>query len=142
MAAQRLHLHVLAADGFLFCAPENLAALSGEIKEFFDRCYYEVFTASSSGDMTASGADYTETSMLLGRPVGMAIAAGSDGTNAARQIKRICQGWRLRPVAETFIHRNGLPQTKASILSRKSCPQDVRQRCHEIGGLVAATVLL
>ena len=96
------------------------------MKEFFDRCYYEVFTASNSGDMTASGADYTETSMLLGRPVGMAIAAGSDGTNAARQIERICLGWRLRPVAETFIHRNGLPQTKASILSRKSCPQDVR----------------
>ncbi|MEO0608568.1 MAG: NAD(P)H-dependent oxidoreductase, partial [Pseudomonadota bacterium] len=33
---------LLAADGFLFAAPENLAALSGAMKEFFDRCYYPV----------------------------------------------------------------------------------------------------
>ena len=31
---------LLTADGFIFCAPENLASLSGEMKEFFDRCYY------------------------------------------------------------------------------------------------------
>ena len=31
---------LLASGGFLFCAPENLASLSGEMKEFFDRCYY------------------------------------------------------------------------------------------------------
>lgn len=134
---------VLAADGYLFCAPENLAALSGEMKEFFDRCYYDVFTASGyDGTTGATSSDYIETSLLLGRPVGIAIAAGSDGRNAARQIERICQGWRLRPVAETFVHRNGLPQTKASILSRKLCPQEAAERCHEIGGLVAATVLL
>ena len=30
---------VLAADGYLFCAPENLASVSGEMKEFFDRSY-------------------------------------------------------------------------------------------------------
>eukprot|EP01043_Picozoa_sp_COSAG02_P057027 COSAG02_NODE_6858_length_3324_cov_1.822016_1_plen_255_part_00 len=134
---------VLAADGYLFCAPENLAALSGEMKEFFDRCYYNVFSASSCDSTTsATSTDYSETSLLLGRPVGIAIAAGSDGTSAARQIERICQGWRLRPVTDTFVHRNGLPQTKASILSRKSCPQEVVARCHEIGGLVAATLLL
>ncbi|MAJ07321.1 MAG: hypothetical protein CMK04_00530 [Ponticaulis sp.] len=31
---------MLSADGYLFVAPENLASLSGEMKEFFDRCYY------------------------------------------------------------------------------------------------------
>ena len=35
-------LVVLAADGYLFAAPENLAHLSGLMKEFFDRCYYPV----------------------------------------------------------------------------------------------------
>ena len=33
---------VLAADGYIFAAPENLAALSGPMKDFFDRCYYPV----------------------------------------------------------------------------------------------------
>ena len=30
---------VLVAAGYIFCAPENLAALSGPMKDFFDRCY-------------------------------------------------------------------------------------------------------
>jgi NAD(P)H-dependent FMN reductase len=131
---------VLAADGFLFCAPENLASLSGEMKEFFDRCYYGAFVTAEAA--TDSGGDYTETSLLLGRPVGVAISAGSDGSSAARQVERICQGWRLRPVAETIIHRNGLSQTKANILAPKDCPEDVTARCEELGGLVAATLLL
>jgi hypothetical protein len=33
---------LLASQGYLFCAPENLAGLSGEMKEFFDRNYYAV----------------------------------------------------------------------------------------------------
>ena len=33
---------VLAADGYIFAAPENLAALAGLMKDFFDRCYYPV----------------------------------------------------------------------------------------------------
>ena len=28
---------LLAADGYIFCAPENLAAIAGGMKEFFDR---------------------------------------------------------------------------------------------------------
>ena len=95
---------VLAADGYIFCAPENLASVSGEMKEFFDRTYYHAFDADSK--------EYEETSRLLGRPYGMAIAAGSDGTGAARQLERICVGWRLRPVADTYIHRQIGPQTK------------------------------
>ncbi|KOF52265.1 flavodoxin, partial [Achromobacter sp. DMS1] len=41
-AADAMPDDVLASDGYLFCAPENLASLSGEMKEFFDRCYYPV----------------------------------------------------------------------------------------------------
>ena len=33
---------LLAADGYIFCAPENLAAIAGVMKDFFDRCYYPV----------------------------------------------------------------------------------------------------
>ena len=121
---------VLNASGYLFCCPENLASASGEMLEFFHGCYYHAF-------------DEEETSLLTGRPHGLAIAAGSDGTNAARQIERICQGWRLRPVGETFINKNGLvPQNKANILLPKILEMDAKERCMELGGLVAATLLL
>src|SRR5204862_249751 len=31
---------LLAAQGYIFACPENLASMSGAMKEFFDRCYY------------------------------------------------------------------------------------------------------
>src|SRR5690606_23643503 len=62
---------LVQAQGYLFCAPENLGSLSGEMKEFFDRHYYAVLE------------------QLNGRPYAVAIAAGSDGQGAARQIERI-----------------------------------------------------
>ncbi len=31
---------LLTAEGYLFVCPENLATMSGAMKEFFDRCYY------------------------------------------------------------------------------------------------------
>ena len=33
---------VLSADGYIFATPENLAALAGRMKDFFDRTYYAV----------------------------------------------------------------------------------------------------
>ncbi|HBH44674.1 MAG TPA: flavodoxin, partial [Hyphomonas atlantica] len=71
---------LLNADGYLFAAPENLAALSGAMKEFFDRCYYPVL------------------GKIEGRPYGLMICAGSDGENAAKQAARIATGWRLKQV--------------------------------------------
>ncbi|WP_431270881.1 flavodoxin family protein [Dankookia sp. P2] len=76
---------LLDAQGYLFAAPENLASLSGPMKDFFDRCYYPVLDR------------------LNGRPYALLIAAGSDGTGAARQAARIATGWRLRAVAEPLI---------------------------------------
>ena len=120
---------VVQADGYLFCCPENLASVSGEMLEFFHRSYYHAF-------------DDDERSMLTGRPYALAIAAGSDGSNAARQVERICRGWRLRPIEDTFINQNGLPQDKASILMSKVCHSNAEDKCKQLGGLVAATLLL
>ena len=121
---------VLESDGYLFCAPENLASTSGEMLEFFHRSYYHVF-------------DDLEVSRLAGRPYGLAVAAGSDGSSAARQMARICTGWRLRAVApDALIIQNGLPQTAAAISLPKSLPAGAHERCVELGGLVAANILL
>src|ERR1700739_2896724 len=94
---------VLAADGYLFATPENLAAMSGQMKDFFDRTYYAVLDR------------------LNGRPYGTLICAGSDGTQAAAQIDRIATGWRLRAVAPPIIVCTHA-QTPESISRAKNIP--------------------
>ncbi|KAL1504428.1 hypothetical protein AB1Y20_010834 [Prymnesium parvum] len=129
-AAQASAEAVLHADGYLFCAPENLASTSGAMLDFFHRSYYHMFSRED------------EAPLLAGRPVGIAVAAGSDGSAAARQMERICRGWRLRPVGESLIWRDGAPQTAEHILSPKVCPAEAEELCRELGGRVAATLLL
>jgi multimeric flavodoxin WrbA len=34
---------LLKGDGYIFGTPENLAAITGLMKDFFDRTYYPVF---------------------------------------------------------------------------------------------------
>ena len=38
-AADASAAHVLGADGYVFATPENLAAMSGQMKDVFDRTY-------------------------------------------------------------------------------------------------------
>src|SRR6478735_5932947 len=52
---------VLAADGYIFATPENLASMAGLMKDFFDRCYYPVLDR------------------INGWPYAALICAGSDG---------------------------------------------------------------
>ena len=110
---------LLRADGYLFCAPENLAAISGVMKDFFDRCYYPVL------------------GRIEGRAYAQMICAGSDGANAARQIARIAQGWRLKSVQEALIVCTHA-QTPEAILAPKTIPQDDLTACEELGQALAA----
>jgi multimeric flavodoxin WrbA len=109
---------VLAADGYIFAAPENLAALAGQMKEFFDRTYYEVLER------------------INGRPYAMLICAGSDGENAVRQIARITTGWRLRAVADPLIVCTHA-QTPEKIMAPKTIGADDLDRCHGVGAALA-----
>lgn len=110
---------LLASDGYIFCAPENLAAISGLMKEFFDRCYYPVL------------------GKLEGRPYVQMICAGSDGENAARQIARIATGWRLKAVQPPLIICTHA-QTPEAILAEKTIPQDQLDQCRETGAALGA----
>ena len=99
----------LAACGYLFCGPENLAALSGAMKEMLDRLYYPLL------------------GHIEGRAYATIIAAGSDGSNAQRQLDRIATGWRLRRVAEPMIV-NTHAQTPEAILATKTmAPENLAQ---------------
>ena len=110
---------VLAADGYLFASPENLAAMSGMLKDFFDRTYYQ-------------GLGH-----LNGRPYSILICAGSDGQNAARQIARCATGWRLRAVTEPIIILTRA-QTPEKILAPKTIPDEHLQQCHAVGATLAS----
>ncbi len=114
---------VLAADAYVFATPENLAAISGQLKDFFDRCYYPALDR------------------INGRAYATLVCAGSDGCNAVRQIERIATGWRLRPAAEAIIVCTRA-QTPEEILAPKTIVAADLDRCRELGATLAAGLAL
>lgn len=109
---------LLAARACLFVCPENLATMSGEMKAFFDRSYYEALDR------------------IAGRACATIIAAGSDGQGAAAQIARICQGWRLRAAAEPMIVPTRA-QTPQEILAAKTIDADAWRAAADLGQALA-----
>lgn len=107
-----------AASAYLFVAPENLASLSGVMKDFFDRTYYGVLDR------------------IAGRPYAVIIAAGSDGQGAVRQVERIATGWRLKAVADPIIVITHA-QTTEAILAPKRVPPEDLARAAELGAAMA-----
>lgn len=110
---------VLAADGYVFAAPENLASMAGMMKDFFDRTYYAALDR------------------IEGRPYAILVCAGTDGAGAARQIQRIASGWRMKEAAPPSIIRTGA-QTPEAILAPKSIGAEDLARCREVGAALAA----
>ena len=114
---------VLEADGYVFAAPENLAAIAGVMKDFFDRTYYPAL-------------DH-----INGRPYAVLVCAGSDGRNAVRQITRIATGWRLRAIGDPLIVCTH-SQSKEAILRPKVIGIDDIRRCEEVGAALAAGLVM
>ena len=114
---------VLAADGYIFATPETLAAISGLIKDFFDRTYYPALER------------------INGRPYAILICAGSDGQNAARQIERIATGWRLRAVADPIIVCTHAQTPEVIFAPKVISSEDLRQ-CEELGAALAAGLVI
>lgn len=105
---------ILDASAYLFVCPENLASMSGEMKEMFDCQYYAVL------------------GKIEGRPYATIIAAGSDGQGAQRQIDRIATGWRLKRVADPMVV-NFDAQKAEEIWAHKTVSPQVEKQCGELG---------
>jgi multimeric flavodoxin WrbA len=114
---------VLRADGYVWVTPENLAAMSGIMKDFFDRTYYAALDR------------------IAGRPYATLVCAGSDGENAVRQIERISTGWRLKRIAEPIIVCTHA-QTPEAILAPKTIGAEHLARCEEVGAAMAVGLSL
>jgi multimeric flavodoxin WrbA len=110
---------LLAADGYIFATPENLAAIAGVMKAFFDRCYYPVL------------------GKIEGRPYSAMICAGSDGENALAQVERIAKGWRLKKCTEPIIICTHA-QSEAAIMAPKQLERAGRNKCADLGATMAA----
>ncbi len=122
-AAETGAADLLAADGYVFATPENLAAMAGVMKDFFDRTYYAALDR------------------IAVRPYAVLVCAGTDGQNAARQIARIVTGWRLRPIADPVVVCTSA-QTPEAILAVKTIgPRDLA-RCAELGSAMAGGMVL
>ena len=76
---------LLEADGVIFGTPENFGYMSGALKDFFDRTFYEV------------------EGQVDGKPYCMLIGAGNDGTGALTAIRRICNGYNFREVQQPIV---------------------------------------
>jgi multimeric flavodoxin WrbA len=122
-AADAQAADLLDASGFIFATPENLAAMSGKMKDFFDRTYYPALDR------------------LNGRPYATLICAGSDGHSAAQQIERIATGWRLKAIANPLIVCTHA-QTTEEILRPKRIPEQDLQSCEELGATLASGIAL
>ncbi len=122
-ASQAGPADVLAASGYVFATPENLGAMSGLLKDFFDRSYYAALER------------------INGRPYAQLICAGSDGRNAAQQIARIATGWRLRAVADPLIVCLGA-QTPEAILEEKILAPSQLRPCEALGATLASGLAL
>ncbi len=110
---------MLAAQAYLFCAPENLASLSGEMKECLDRLYYPLLHR------------------IEGRIFSLIVTAGSDGEGAQRQLRRICSGWRLNESVPGII-LNMKSETEQAILAPKTLSEAQCRQAAEIGATLFA----
>ncbi len=76
---------LLEADGIIFGTPENFGYMSGALKDFFDRTFYEV------------------EGQVDGKAYCMLVGAGNDGTGALTAIRRICNGYNFKEVQEPVV---------------------------------------
>ena len=81
---------LLWCDAFILGTPENFGYMSGALKFFLDRVFYECVDK------------------VDGRPYALFIRAGNDGTGAISSVNRILAGLSVREVQEPVSDRGTL----------------------------------
>ena len=79
------HESVLAADGIILGTTENFGYMSGALKDFFDRIYYQVLEKKQ------------------GMPYALYVRAGLDGSGTITAVQRIITGMRWRDISEPLL---------------------------------------
>lgn len=98
---------VMAADGYLLGTPENFGYMSGALKYFFDTVYYDCL-------------DHTR-----GRPYGLFVRPGNDGTGAVRAVEPLVTGLGWKAVAPPVVATGELTDSHL-------------EACRELGMTLAA----
>ena len=76
---------LLWCDAFILGTPENFGYMSGAMKYFLDRSFYECVDR------------------IDGRPFALFVRAGNDGTGAITSLRRILKGLAVREVQEPVL---------------------------------------
>ncbi len=76
---------VLEADALVLGTPENFGYMSGMMKDFLERIFYEC------------------EGKIAGRPWALLVSAGQDGAGAIASVERIVTGLRLKKVQEPIL---------------------------------------
>ncbi|MBS0335555.1 MAG: flavodoxin family protein [Proteobacteria bacterium] len=76
---------VLEADALVLGTPENFGYMSGMMKDFLERIFYEC------------------EGKVAGRPWALLVSAGQDGAGAISSVERIVTGLRLKKVQEPIL---------------------------------------
>lgn len=81
---------LLSADALILGTPENFGYMSGALKDFFDRTFYEV------------------EGKLKPLPYAVFIKASNDGTGALTAIQRIANGYPFVEIQEPLVVKGDL----------------------------------
>jgi multimeric flavodoxin WrbA len=76
---------VRQCNGIILGTPSNFGYMSGALKDFFDRVYYEVIEDTP------------------GLPYALYVKASSDGDGAVRSVERIVAGLRWKAIAPPLV---------------------------------------
>jgi len=76
---------VRQCNGIILGTPSNFGYMSGALKDFFDRVFYEVVDDTP------------------GRPYALYVKASTDGDGAVRSVERIVAGLRWKAIAPPLV---------------------------------------
>jgi len=105
-------LDVLSADAVILFTTENFGAMSGAIKDFFERIYYPCLEDELHNE---------------GKPYALVIRAGLDGTGTNIGVHKIITGLKWKEV-------------QATLLCKGDFQNEFVTQCEELGMTIAASL--